>query len=231
MPKAPAAPEVVEAVRGRILREALFIINEEGYGSLSMRKLARRLGFTAKTIYNYYSNKDELYLMALIEGFQQLTREFRASYESNGSPVEKLHSAVHAYVRWGIENKHYYNIMFSMDTPKYADYLGTKMEPVADRQNRTALEVASISAAILTEIADYNGSLSREEVTYRLLQLWSTLHGMVSLYISRVYLEVGDLKVAFERIIEDVLKPFSEKNEKISPRRARRINKKGFLPS
>jgi AcrR family transcriptional regulator len=209
MPKAPAAPEVVEAVRERILREALFIINEEGYGSLSMRKLARRLGFTAKTIYNYYSNKDELYLMALIEGFQGLTNQFQAAYGSSGNPVEKLNAAVHSYVRWGIENKHYYNIMFSMDTPKYADYVGTKMEPIADRENHTALEVASISAAILTEIADFNGSITREEVPYRLLQLWSTLHGMVSLYISRVYLEVGDLRDAFDRIIEDVLRPFS----------------------
>jgi AcrR family transcriptional regulator len=217
MPKAPAAPEAVEAVRERILREALFIINEEGYGSLSMRKLARRLGFTAKTIYNYYSNKDELYLMALIEGFQELTRQFKAACDSTGNPVEKLRSAVHAYVAWGIENKHYYNIMFSMDTPKYIDYIGTKMEPIADRQNRTALEVASISAAILTEVADFNGSISREEVPYRLLQLWSILHGMVSLYISRVYLEVGDLKEAFDRIIEDILQPFS--NKKTSPRR------------
>jgi AcrR family transcriptional regulator len=209
MPKAPAAPEVVEAVRERILREALFIINEEGYGSLSMRKLARRIGFTAKTIYNYYSNKDELYLMALIEGFQELTKQFQNAYGSSANPVEKLKAAVHAYVRWGIDNKHYYNIMFSMDTPKYADYVGTRMEPVADRQNRIALEVASISASILNEVAEYNSSITKDEVPYRLLQLWSTLHGMVSLYISRVYLEVGDLGEAFDRIIEDVLRPFS----------------------
>jgi hypothetical protein len=31
-----------------------------GYASLSMRKLARRLGVTAKTIYNYYANMDEI---------------------------------------------------------------------------------------------------------------------------------------------------------------------------
>ncbi len=80
MPKAPARPEVVEAIRERILKEALFIINKDGYANLSMRKLALRLGFTAKTIYNYYSNKDELYLMALTKGFQELAEQFRAAY-------------------------------------------------------------------------------------------------------------------------------------------------------
>ncbi len=209
MPKAPAGSEVVEAIRERILKEALFIINKDGYANLSMRKLALRLGFTAKTIYNYYSNKDELYLMVLIKGFQELTKQFRVAYLSSENPVEKMRSAVHAYVRWGIKNKHYYNIMFSMDTPKYTDYVGTKMEGVADQQNRIALQVAEIGTAILTEVALYNGSISTDEVPYRLLHVWSTLHGMVSLYISRVTLEVWDLQGAIDRILEEALRPFT----------------------
>jgi AcrR family transcriptional regulator len=219
MPKAPAGPEVVEAIRERILKEALFIINKDGYANLSMRKLALRLGFTAKTIYNYYSNKDELYLMALIKGFQELTEQFRAPYLSSENPVEKMRAAVNAYVHWGIENKHYYNIMFSMDTPKYADYVGTKMEGVADQQNRIALQVAEIGTAILTEVALYNGSISPDEVPYRLLHIWSTLHGMVSLYISRVTLEVWDLQGAIDRILEEVLRPFTREEQIFSTTR------------
>lgn len=208
MPKRPAPPQVIEAMRGRILTEALFIINEEGYANLSMRKLARRLGVTAKTIYNYYSNKDELYLMALIEGFQDLAEQFTAAYRSSDNPVEKLRAALHAYVRWGIGHGHSYNIMFSMDTPKYTDYVGTKMEQVADRQNRVALQIAEIGMTILAEVASYNGSITEEDVPYRLLHLWSTLHGMVSLYISRVTLEVWDLRGAMDRILEDAIRPF-----------------------
>jgi AcrR family transcriptional regulator len=211
MPKAPASPEAVEAVRKRILKEALFIINQEGYASLSMRKLARRLGVTAKTIYNYYSNKDELYLMALIEGFQGLTDNFRSAYASSENPVEKMRAIAYAYVNWGIENRNYYNIMFSMDTPKYADYVGTKMEAVADRQNRVALQVAEMGTAVLHEVAAYNGTIDPADVPFRLLQLWSTLHGMVSLYISRVTLEVFDLKAAMDRILEDVMRPFTDR--------------------
>ncbi len=208
MPKAPASPEVVEAIRERILTEALYIINQEGYANLSMRKLARRLGFTAKTIYNYYSNKDELYLMALSKGFEELAAEFRSAYQSSGNPLEKMNALVHAYVRWGIENRNYYNIMFSMDTPKYVDYLGTKMEELAERQNRVALKAAEIATVVLGEIAAFNKSITPEDIPYRLLHVWSTLHGMVSLYISRVTLEVGDLQLSFERMLEDVQRPF-----------------------
>jgi AcrR family transcriptional regulator len=208
MPKVPATQEAIEATRERILTEALFIINQEGYASLSMRKLALRLGVTAKTIYNYYSNKDELYLMVLIKGFSELVAEFRAAYKSSADPMQKLRAAVHAYVNWGIANKHYYNIMFSMDTPKYSDYRGTAMELIAERQNSIALEIPEIGKKILAEVAQQKKSITIEEVPYRLLHLWSILHGMVSLYISRVTLEVWDLKGAMERILDDMLRPF-----------------------
>jgi hypothetical protein len=157
--------------------------------------------------------------MALIKGFQELTEQFRAPYLSSENPVEKMRAAVNAYVHWGIENKHYYNIMFSMDTPKYADYVGTKMEGVADQQNRIALQVAEIGTAILTEVALYNGSISPDEVPYRLLHIWSTLHGMVSLYISRVTLEVWDLQGAIDRILEEVLRPFTREEQIFSTTR------------
>lgn len=208
MPKAPAAPEVVEAVRERILNEALAIINAEGYANLSMRKLAQRLGFTAKTIYNYYSNKDELYLMVLIKGFSDLAAEFRAASRSSADPLARLSAAMHAYVRWGIGNKHYYNIMFSMDTPKYSDYRGTPMEGIAEKQNRIALELAETGTAILKEVARKVSSISEDEVPYRMMQLWTILHGVVSLSISRVTLEVWDFQKTIEGILSEALRPF-----------------------
>ncbi len=209
MPKVPATQEAITATRERILKEALFIINKEGYANLSMRKLARRLGFTAKTIYNYYSNKDELYLMVLIKGFSDLAEEFRKVDRSPADPLKKFRAAVHTYVKWGIKNKHYYNIMFSMDTPKYSDYRGTAMEPIAERQNSVALEIPEIAVSILNAVAEKTGRFSARETPFHLLQIWSTLHGMVSLYISRVTLEVRNIDKAIDWILDEVVKPYT----------------------
>ena len=60
MPKTPMTKEEIENTRGRILDTALNIIIEEGFNNLSVRKIASRLGVTATTIYNYYTNKDEI---------------------------------------------------------------------------------------------------------------------------------------------------------------------------
>jgi AcrR family transcriptional regulator len=46
--------------RDRILRAALELADEGGIESLSMRKLGRKLGFEAMSLYNHVANKDDL---------------------------------------------------------------------------------------------------------------------------------------------------------------------------
>src|ERR1051325_10194321 len=46
--------------RERILRAALELTDESGIDALSMRKLARELGFEAMSLYNHVTNKDDV---------------------------------------------------------------------------------------------------------------------------------------------------------------------------
>src|SRR5512135_1368374 len=46
--------------RDRILRAALALVDEGGLESLTMRKLAQKLGFEAMSLYNYVANKDDV---------------------------------------------------------------------------------------------------------------------------------------------------------------------------
>jgi len=62
MPKATRSPEEVKTVKNEILETALSLMCEDGFDALTMRKLALRLKMTAANIYNYYTNKDDLYL-------------------------------------------------------------------------------------------------------------------------------------------------------------------------
>jgi AcrR family transcriptional regulator len=46
--------------RDAIVASAVALADEEGVGALSMRNLARRLGYEAMSLYNHVANKDEL---------------------------------------------------------------------------------------------------------------------------------------------------------------------------
>jgi len=144
MPKAPMSKEEIENTRGRILDTALSIIIEEGFNNLSVRKIASRLGVTATTIYNYYTNKDEINLMIRIRGFEKLYDLLTKHAVSFNDIEDKLKAMVRAYIEFGLTNPSYYDIMFNLHTPKYLDYIGTDIEPLAHTEKQNALKCLSL---------------------------------------------------------------------------------------
>ena len=208
MPKPPATRDEIESIRANMIREAVSLINEVGFSNFSMRRLGSRLGIAAKTIYNYFADKDELYLMVLTRGFEDLLAAMEQARKKKKNAFEELHAMAAAYVQFGLENPHHYNILFSLDVPKYIDYIGTRHEELADFQNRQALRVAALAREVIVSTVKKSRKMKLRDIDRHLMGLWSTLHGIVSLANSRVTLEVGDFPGSLEAIISDAIAPF-----------------------
>ncbi len=202
MPRPARDLSEVETVKNQIIDEASYIIAEYGYDFFSMRKLAARLGIAAKTIYNYFANKDELYFMVLTRGFEQLVDETSEAIEKARDTAQRVRALCRAYLRFGLENPHYYDLMFNLNVPKYMDYLDTPLEEIARRENDTAMRLTALAEANLRALADENGCFDPDETISHLFHIWSVLHGMVSLTNSRVTYEVLTVD---ERVIEQTL--------------------------
>ena len=133
MPRTPRKPEEIQAEKQRILSEALNIITERGYEGLTMRGLGERLGMAAKTIYNYFRNKDEVYLQVAMREFEALHGELLEAYDSSKDPSERLKSITKRFLAFGLSHPAQYDLMFSLYTPKYRDFFGSPLEDVAAR--------------------------------------------------------------------------------------------------
>jgi AcrR family transcriptional regulator len=59
--EAPAADDRNARTREAILTAALSLYASEGYGAVTMRGIAQRLGFSAPAIYNYFLSKEEIF--------------------------------------------------------------------------------------------------------------------------------------------------------------------------
>ena len=192
----------VELIKSSILENALFILVNEGFSNLSMGKIGKKMGMTTANLYNYYKNKDELYNVIVIQGYNQLYDEIVESVTNASDPLDKIMTLFHAYINFGIHNTHYYHLMFSMDSPKYLDYIGTPSEDVALIEKKNSLRVLAFVMSIIDEyIKDHPGY---KNVNSKLvaMQFWSQLHGLISLINS------GNLKEADEnptQIIEGIL--------------------------
>jgi AcrR family transcriptional regulator len=209
VPKPARNIEEVEAVRQQIMETARKLMCEDGFAALSMRKLANRLGMTAPNIYNYFTNKDELYLTIQTTGFQMLYDRFAEIYGSDAGPTEKLKGLMRAYIQFGFDFPDFYEIMFSRNTPKYADYKGTPMEPAASIEKQAALNVADLTEQAIQELMPHVAAQRPGNARYLTILLWSALHGAVNLYNSRVLQEVDAAAGALiDRMTDDLINRF-----------------------
>jgi AcrR family transcriptional regulator len=175
MPKPSRSPEDVEEVKQNIMETAIQLILDIGYDSFSMRKLAAKLGVTATTIYNYYASKDELYLNVLERGFENLYQLMLESYQTSEDPLEQLRANMRTYMKFGIENSNYYNLMFVANAPCYRDFVNRPEEPIALKELKTAQKAGGITKEILAKLVEPERVLSAH------VKIWSYCHGIVTL--------------------------------------------------
>jgi AcrR family transcriptional regulator len=192
MPKKPMTKEEVENTRERILDTALDIIIKEGFNNLSVRKIASLLKVSATTIYNYYTNKDEINLMIRIRGFEKLYDLLTKRSSVFNNIDDKFKAMIRAYVEFGLTYPSYYDIMFNLHTPKYLDYVGTEIEPLAYKEKQNALKCLSLFIEPISSFIPAKGKKRDSFVLYQVVKFWSDLHGLVTLTNTRLFHEVLD---------------------------------------
>ena len=222
MPRISRTSQQVEAFRQEILDVALHLIIEHGFSELSMRKIALRLGVTATTIYNYYASRDELYFFIRIRGFELLFESIASTYKAKEDPYEKLCAVVGEYVRFGIRNPDYYEVMFiSRGVPKFLDCIGTPLEKVAGREKEKSIQTFLFIAQGIAE----DLKISDKEARYLTIKLWTELNGIVSLLNSRLLREVEEhTEPLIKCLIADICERY---NQLIIEKSLKNSSKKG----
>ncbi|MDP6940649.1 MAG: TetR/AcrR family transcriptional regulator [Planctomycetota bacterium] len=156
--------------RAAILKEARRVLLDQGYTSLSMRSLAGAIGCTPTTIYLYFKNKDALIHTLIDEGMNMLHGKLAQVLEetADSDSIERMRALAGAYFDFGLENQEYYEVMFMLH-PQHMD----RYPAVKYRSARRNLE---LFAEQLPE------GPSRPVAG---IQIWSALHGTISLLIAQ----------------------------------------------
>lgn len=148
--------------------EALLV--ESGYEAFSMRRLAARCGYTAPTIYHYFSDKQGL-LDAVLDARLRLAMARLDRVPWHDDPAQMVRGMVAEFVRFGLEHPAHHRLMSlarpgGEPLPAAADEIGARFE--------THLE--ALAAA---------GRLRGGDIEQALQFIWMLLHGIVSLQSSR----------------------------------------------
>lgn len=164
-------------LRRQILDTARHLLVTEGYNSLSMRKIARAIGYSATSIYLHFESKDALVHTLIEEGMAQKYEKLRAIVEAYPEDlIGRLEALCRGYIAFGIENPEYYEIMYMLHPVQMARFPAEKY-----RRARRNLEVI---VQTLQKGAEQN-LLYVEDPLVAASAIWAALHGAVSLLFSR----------------------------------------------
>jgi AcrR family transcriptional regulator len=188
---------------------AMEIIVKEGYDSLSIRRLSKQLKISQTTLYNYFKNRDEIYIYMLNHGFEMLYQELENSYDVKADPIESLRRLCKVSFTFAIRERNLVFIMLILDTPKYLDYLETDYEPSMRVELSNALKCKDVFARVITEISGEYQSLSSKDIPYRTFSVINQLIGLAAIFNNNLikYL-FDDIDAVVERILDDIVLPF-----------------------
>ena len=177
-------------LRRLILDHARRLLVAHGYDALSMRKIAASAGCSATSIYLHFASKDALTHTLISEGMDRLHDALTAAQAQRATPAGRLDALSRAYVRFGLDNPEYYEVMFQLHPERMARY-------PADDYRRARRNVDLFRDALADGVA--GGSLrapSPPDVAASVL--WTALHGLVSLHLARRV----DVRVAGPELID-----------------------------
>lgn len=163
-----------EETRVNILDAALQIAKEEGWQSLSMRKIADRIEYTAPIIYEYFQNKEAILLELTKSGYCLLSQRIKEAKEQFATPEAQLEAMWMAYWNFAFANKEYYQIMF-----------GVEMNCCVMQSEVPEVKgPAELISEVIEEVMKGKNP-SEDEVCRRYFTFWSIVHGLISINIVR----------------------------------------------
>lgn len=200
-----------EKLRETILQATLELLSQEGYEALSIRKVAARIGYSPTTIYLYFKNKAELVEKVIDEGFGRFMCELQSQTPPPEiSPLQELAAGMRLYIRFALQNPHWYRVTFS-----------TRLGP-ANNDARFLSEEAlgergfAVMAQTLQRCMDA-GEISPRPLHPSLQTLWATLHGVTTLLIDNPAASEEERQAVIETYIEMIMNGLILKKNNPSP--------------
>lgn len=105
-----------DETRKKILKAASDLFVNEGYQSVSMRRIADQVEYSPAAIYLYFKDKEQLVLSICQETFEELDRRLTELEKLDLPPLEGFLRGCEAYIRFGLEHPSHY--IFTMCTPE-----------------------------------------------------------------------------------------------------------------
>jgi AcrR family transcriptional regulator len=147
------------------LSAARALFAERGYNEVTMDEVAAKVGVTKPLLYNYFGNKESLYIACMERAGDTLTATIGSAVAATDTPAEALRAGMHSFFAFLDSDRAAWAVLFDETLPRggeiadrVAEYRGQIADLVADAmldqipprlQRNAKAQVEALSAAVL----------------------------------------------------------------------------------
>jgi AcrR family transcriptional regulator len=156
---------------------------------VAIRSVAQRVGVTPPSIYLHFADKDALLDAVCARYFENLGNKLRVAAENCTTSADILHAQGMAYVRFALQAPALYR-------------LATMVEPRPASGVDDALFTPAIShmRAVVQSMID-EGTYSQSDANQITYELFTVVHGVVTLFIAKPYWPLGDAEAFADKVL------------------------------
>ena len=138
---------------------------EHGYAAVKMDQIAASVGVTKPLLYNYFGNKEQLYITCMERAGDSLTATVAEAVADSANPGEALGAGVRAFFSFLDSDRAAWAVLFDETLPRggevaerVADYRGAIVELVSgsmlaqlpqEKREAARIEIEALSTALL----------------------------------------------------------------------------------
>lgn len=195
--------------RRRILEAATIVFEQEGLAQASMRKIAKKAGFTTGSIYSLFTGKEAIYVALLAESLDRLYLYVLEASEQEENSLDALVASVSAFYSYYMSN------VFEANLGMYIYGMGQVRSMGRDQDsllNQKLLKTVNTFANHLEKLAPAGLSATQAEawVTAERDQIFTMLIGLLTMHQSGRAKSIGTTAdIIFENHIALLRERFS----------------------
>lgn len=168
-------------MRAELVAAAHELVQQEGYDGLTIRKLAKRVGYAPMSVYSYFADKQEILFALAEDAFETLARRIEARPADD--PMEALRAVMIEYTAFGLGNPNEYRTICMTEKTKLPE--GRSFEKMDEENPAMRLLIRRVEACVAA------GQLKGDARAIATM-LWAVGHGTISLLITFPFYPFGE---------------------------------------
>ena len=179
---------------------ALELLERDGAGEVSMRRIAEAVGVTPMAIYHHFHNKEALLNFVTDREFAKFASSMdrQGTVRSNTSLQTRLVRVMESYIDYAYKRPRIFDYIFAEPRP------GARTFPKDFRERRSP-SLNAVADAVAEEIKA--GNMRKDDVWEVALELWAHTHGYIALMrAGRILLPEAEFRKLVQRSLRRLIR-------------------------